>query len=567
MKNMKFSFSVKQKIIVSYLIVIIFMAFVISFSIYQTNEIQKQYENIINQHVSHLIEVQQFQKRMLEEIDLIKKYGLTQNSNLIDEIDKSHAANHLTLEALIYKSSSKSEKNELNTLKQLYNNFTKDEKQMIQAIKENKLDVFVVLMENKFDEAVGNKIDNIVQNIRIEMNAQQQKMSDDVKKMKEYVIYSNIFILIFTLAMAFYIASKIANPVKTLARQVQRMAQGDLTENIQRIKSKDEIGNLLIAFQLLQDQLRDLINKIQINSEQVASTSVEISASTEETTKSIEQITLTMQEMSTSSDQHVHHVREASDNVDQFRQGIHDIIQYANNVTRAVLQTSETANQGFNTVEEAKKQMNEVGNTVDASVQVITKLNQQSEHISEIVELITDIAEQTNLLALNAAIEAARAGEQGRGFAVVADEVRKLAEQSANAGKTISEMMLGIRNDTETAVQTMINGNQEVKEGILIVDKVSKGFNDILSAIEHVSNSSDATLQAARNMETYVEQVVVEMDELEKGIENNAEHTQTVAAASEEQNASIEEISSSFESLSSMAEELNELIKQFKLKS
>jgi len=566
-KLLKWLFSVKIKIIGSNLIVIFFMALVILFSLYQINQIQEKYERVINENVKHLLEVQQFQKRILEEIDLLKRYALTKDEKFVSEIEQHNSENKLTLESLVYKAKTDKEKSQLDTLKQLFNDFTKDEKEMINAIKQDKMHVFFTLMDKEFDKAVENEINKIVQEIKVEMNKEQAIMRDQISEMKQYVIYFNIFILVFGLIMALYIAFKIANLVQVLSKHVYKISQGDLTENIVQVKQRDEVGTLIQAFRHLQDRLEEMVMKIQLNAEQVASTSLEISASTEQTTKSIEQITMTMQEMATGSDEQVQHVKETAENVDQFKEGIKEIIYNANQASTAVIQTSETANQGFQIVEEAKSQMNKVGTTVDQSVQVINKLNDQSQKISEIIELITDIAEQTNLLALNAAIEAARAGEQGRGFAVVADEVRKLAEQSGKAAMTISGMIKEIRQETEIAVESMMSGNEEVKEGILIVDKVSEGFHQILSAINNVTVTSDSTLQAAKKMEKYVEQVILAMEALEKGIENNADYMQTVAAASEEQNASIEEVSSSIEALSHMAEELNDLVRQFKTRA
>lgn len=563
----KWFFRVRQKIYLSYFIVVIIMASVSGFSFYQIKQIEKEYDSILQNQVSHVIEVQQLQNRMMEEIDLIKNYALTKEAKLVNEIEQLNAGNKLTLEAFVYKAKSEKEKEELATLKQLYMNFTKDEQKMISAIKKDNINLFLILMENKFAGAVEESMTKVVQQIRVDMNEQKNIVNEKVAQMKQMVLYANLVNLIITALIAYGIAKNIADPVNILAKHANYMAEGDLTKKIPNVKNKDEIGDLVYSFQNLQNQLKDIVSKIQLNAEHVASTSLEISASSEETTKSIEQITMTMQDMAASADEQVNYVRKTSENVNDFRKGITEISQNANEATLAAGQTSLTAKDGFTMIEQAKKQMNEVGSTVNRSVEVVTKLSKQSAKIGEIVDLITNIAEQTNLLALNAAIEAARAGEHGRGFAIVADEVRKLAEQSANAAHTISDMIEGIKKDTASAVEAMIKGDQEVKEGISIVDKANQSFEDILTAIDNVALGSKQTMQAAKEMEEYVDQVIGVMAELEKGIENNAGYTESVAAASEEQNASIEEISSSIEQLSHMAEELNELVNQFKIKS
>jgi methyl-accepting chemotaxis protein len=209
--------------------------------------------------------------------------------------------------------------------------------------------------------------------------------------------------------------------------------------------------------------------------------------------------------------------------------------------------------------------MSSISNTVNDLAKVIKGLGDRSQEIGQIVEVITGIAQQTNLLALNAAIEAARAGEHGRGFAVVADEVRKLAEQSAESAQQITNLIGTIQADTSTAVNVMDSTIQEVSSGIGVVNTAGEAFNRIENLINTVAKQIQEVSAASQQMSVGAMQVVKAIDEISDVSEKTAAGTQNVSAAAQEQLASMEEISASSSSLSKMATELQTLVSRFKV--
>lgn len=211
--------------------------------------------------------------------------------------------------------------------------------------------------------------------------------------------------------------------------------------------------------------------------------------------------------------------------------------------------------------------MMEIEETVSTSAAIISQLGERSKEIGQIVETISGIAGQTNLLALNAAIEAARAGEQGRGFAVVADEVRKLAEQSQGAAQQIAGLIGEIQSETDKAVVSMENGTSKVKAGTGIVNEAGETFEKIIVMVTDVAQKVEQISTRIRGLARGSQHVVASIHQFEELTTKTVEEVQTVSATTEEQAASMEEIASSSQCLSQMAAELQQAISDLKYKN
>lgn len=223
--------------------------------------------------------------------------------------------------------------------------------------------------------------------------------------------------------------------------------------------------------------------------------------------------------------------------------GIEEISASTNEVTIASNDALKVAKEGNESIHQAIKQMNAISTTVNELAQSVKGMGEQSTEIGQIVQVINGIAAQTNLLALNAAIEAARAGEHGRGFAVVADEVRKLAEQSSRSTEQIGKIIASIQHLTDDAVRSMEKSLNEVTAGIDLVEQSGENFGKIQDSVQSV-----ATL----------------MMECSAASEQMAASTEEVSAAGQEQLASMEEISASATALAKMAEQLNMVVAKFR---
>ncbi|MFK2825125.1 methyl-accepting chemotaxis protein [Bacillus sp. B190/17] len=371
---------------------------------------------------------------------------------------------------------------------------------------------------------------------------------------------------VVAIACSVLFTRSIVRPILDINKQLAEIAEGegDLTKELS-IKSRDEVGELAGSFNKMINNLREMIRQISLTSEQMAASSEELTASAEQTTQATNQIATSIQKVSIGAENQGHGAMESSRAMQDITIHIQQVAETAATVSEAATETSKEASLGNESLQQVTKQMNHISMSVEEAANVIKRLGEHSQQIGRITEIITGIADQTNLLALNAAIEAARAGEHGKGFAVVADEVRKLAEQSKESADQIAGFIGKIQEDTLQAVDVMDKGSQEVAMGTDIVYKTGEGIQKILSSVEQVASQVQEVSAISEEIAAGAEQVNASIEEMAGIAKSSASNTQNVASASEEQLASMEEIASSASSLSKMAEELQILVGQFKV--
>ncbi|MDF1508048.1 methyl-accepting chemotaxis protein [Robertmurraya sp. DFI.2.37] len=371
--------------------------------------------------------------------------------------------------------------------------------------------------------------------------------------------------VIVGLSIAYLTSRMISKPLKFVTENVKEVAKGNLTMDPIKIKNKDEIGDLAEAFNEMGTSLANLIRQVTVTSETVAASSEQLLASSEQTTKATEQITISIQEVAAGSEHQVQSAVNGNQSMQEISKGMEQVAGAIQIVSDLSLTTNEKAEAGNVVVSETVTQMNTVQEQVSKIADNIQVLGTRSKEIGKIVDLISQVSEQTNLLALNAAIEAARAGEHGKGFAVVADEVRKLAVESNNATDNIRALIGQIQKEINEVTLSMEEGKKSVKSGIDKVNETGVSFHEITDMISSISTQAQEVSAIVEEVNASTEEMVQKMSEITTISQQAAGNSQQVAASAEEQNASMEEISASAHTLSSMAQELQENVSKFKV--
>ncbi|MBU3161643.1 methyl-accepting chemotaxis protein [Clostridium frigoris] len=342
------------------------------------------------------------------------------------------------------------------------------------------------------------------------------------------------------------------------------IAEGDLTQTL-NVRSENELGSMGNNLNRMNNNLREIVKKVTESLEQVVATSEELTASSDQTQQSAEQVSLAIQQVALGSGQQVTITNDTTKIAKEIFTGMEQISNNVQTVTNISLESFKRAEKGNNVVHSAIEQMNDISDKVEMSSKAVSILGDKSKEIGSIVSLITSIAGQTNLLALNAAIEAARAGEQGKGFAVVADEVRKLAEQSASATGNISSLINEIQKEIVNAIKAMDNGTIAVKDGIDMVNQAGKSFEEILEDINYIASQMQDVSAVTEEISAGSQNMVGTIENVAKISIESSENAENVVAASQEQTALMKEVANAAENLTQMAVELQSLMSNFRL--
>ncbi|MDR4886276.1 methyl-accepting chemotaxis protein [Fredinandcohnia sp. QZ13] len=378
-----------------------------------------------------------------------------------------------------------------------------------------------------------------------------------------FLIVLAVVVALSILAVIIF-SSKIKKRLQSVSNSLELAGNGDFTAEISD-NSGDELGDLSKNYNLMTMNLKKMMNEVIVASELVASSSEELTASAEQTSKATESITESIQQVASGAEHSTASVQESASSLDEVTTQVQSIAENASFITEVSSKATQKAKEGGEFVDKTVKQINSISMSVTESGVVLKSLDKRSKEIGDISGVISEIAEQTNLLALNAAIEAARAGEHGKGFAVVADEVRKLAEQSRQSSSQISKLIFDIQQDMIQSNKSIEQVTYDVKDGLDIVQQTEENFKEILTYMEKLADQINDMAATTEEVTASIQEVSSTVTEISHVSNETSMYSQNVAAAAEEQLASMEDISASSNALSNLAEELQNTVSRFKV--
>ena len=411
---------------------------------------------------------------------------------------------------------------------------------------------------------IQTKLNKILDNRKDFIHAEVVESDNRYDQTRIILILTTIGVVAFSICVAYFLSRTILNSIDYLSEVSMEMASGNLTVEA-KAKNNDEFGRLTNIYADTINKLRALIANIQRNAESASAFATQLNESATQSAEATQQVAESINTVADNSSKQGVSVSQSTQEIKAFAELLQNFESKANSSVRSAQNVEEIAQTGRTAVSSAVNQMSAVAKSVEKSAEVIKQLAERSTQIGNISATIAGIAEQTNLLALNAAIEAARAGEHGRGFAVVADEVRKLAEGSSEAASQIGGLIHTIQSEMGEALKQMEQGNQEVESGKVVVAAAGDSFQNINAAIVKLTQDAEEIQRNAKDAAVRIEKLVTTMVELNTSSRDVTFEAESVREATEEQSASIDEVASASQKLSELADELTASAAKFRI--
>ncbi|WP_019913373.1 methyl-accepting chemotaxis protein [Paenibacillus sp. HW567] len=369
---------------------------------------------------------------------------------------------------------------------------------------------------------------------------------------------------LLSVSIGFLIARLIANPLRDLQKLMKRAEAGDLTA-MASYASGDEIGQINNSYNTMLGSLKSMMQGVSESSEMLSASSQEMSASAEQTARASQMIADTSSEIAASFGVQAEIIDRTAQSVQGMAEDIAAVERSSNEMSGRMEQAAVSTDNGAGAVGVILTQMQEINSSVLSSREIVSKLGSLSGEINTIITTINEIATQTNLLSLNASIEAARAGEHGQGFAVVAEEIRKLAEATGRSSLRVTDIITHIQRETGSAVQSMELGSELVAHGVAQSEVVARAFSEIQTSIQIAARQTEEIRLAVRNVSMEALSVSQAMEQASEVSRKGAEDVQSTSAASGEQLTAMGEMSLSAQYLATLAESLQKELARFKL--
>jgi len=544
----------RQRILLLSIIPLLLSACIIGFNISQLFTLQSSTEEIVNSLVS-VEELNSSAKSLHNSLDSYAFNISESNKNEINEDLQLVKESFNELSPFLV---SKEQKEYAEKITRKYNQIFNESTQAIEATNQAE-----IKRQSYRTKGLINDVIELKRNITSQYEDMQSEIQSNIDKIIYISVISIVILIIISIITAYLLTNRIVGRIEKVTRNAKEIADGNLAVELEDVKTKDEVGTLQQAFNKMSLNLREFLSHVQDSSSQVAASAEELMASADETMKGAELISDSIQQVSSGAEKQSIMSIESVHSSEISKSYVDEISKNARLVHELSVSTGMKTEQGSNYVEVTVTQMNRINESVEETDQALSVLNNQTKEIVKVLSQITEVADQTNLLSLNASIEAARVGDAGKGFAVVADEVKKLAEQTRNLVANITGIAKQIDVDTEKTVNSINDVKERVEKGLEIASDTQTTFGEIQEAVGHVQMQIVNITTVSSHIEAEVSKVSTHAKEMSEVTKLTSDNSTSVAATSEEQLASMEEISGAAVSLANLAEELQLRLSKF----
>ena len=455
-------------------------------------------------------------------------------------------------------------------IQQFYMNYLSYSKSTIEVRQKYGYDNAAKMFKSSGSQSFKSYIDESTEKLIVIL---QQRNEETIKELEQFALASKIsfFILaaiamVLTISLGYILSKSIRRNTIAINNSILDIAQagGDLTRRV-KVKTKDEFAEIAGSTNILIDSISTLIKRVSNLAENVSGSSEELMALADENARTIDSIANSTTDIAGDSHEILSSIGKAANEMQNLESSMYELNDKALEVQLAASAMQQAAHLGSDSVTQSSNVMLEIEETMASTSATVENLGRKSDDITSIIGTITAIAEQTNLLALNAAIEAARAGEHGRGFAVVADEVRKLAEQSQRAASEVSTIVGSIQSEVNSIIAQNQTGVQKVIRGVEVTNETTDSLQNILQQTEKTSEILTTMVSQIEQTLTNSQDVTASFVHVSAIAENTAINTERSAAAATQGSASMQEINASAVELAAQADDLRSVVGQFKI--
>ena len=394
--------------------------------------------------------------------------------------------------------------------------------------------------------------------------------SEILKKANDLKIWVSVLSVIFIIAgiiLVYILSNSITRNLIGAVKYLSVLATGDLSGSVpsKGLKHKDETGELARAIKTMQESIVSMISTVKTNSSEISSHADNLSAVSEEMSSSSNNVAVSMQDVAKGASTQAENLSSITTTLNKFGEELGQIINSFKEVDSNAKGINTMSADSNAEMEKLAESMNVLSSSFNDFTSKITGMGQSVKKINEISNLINSIAEQTNLLALNAAIEAARAGESGKGFSVVAEEIRKLAEQSKDSSESISKLINNVSKDSENMVKSSGDIKNELDSQISVVNTAIESFKKIVNEVSKMGCKINAVNDLTADIDKEKSSILAKVEEISSVSEEVSASSEEIAASSEEMNASSEEVAATAHTLASMTDDMKKEVSKFKI--
>ena len=559
--------TIRKKLLTSYSGILFIVILVLVVNLLQIQRMNSNMQKIIDEQQSVLLLASEMKNNLSTQGMFVRQFVLSGDLGVLDELDEARMELDEEIQRLTNEPSE--EVAELMTVivqeKELFNLAVQKAVEQTKKFDYEGAKITIINEVRPPNQNMSNYIDELITYYDEQFSAMNSKVKNEAK----VAIWITLILVAVCIAVAiiaaFIMGKVIGTPLQKLQHAVSTIAAGDLTKEDVETDSSGEVKELADAFNRMKESLTTLLQTMRNNTQQLSHSSEDLADHTNKAIAYIEQTADLADRLADNAKTSAESANVSANAMKETTNAVQKMAGSTSNIHMNTQQMKQLTDKGIYSIHAIEKQMEEISSSTSITETLIVRLLEQSNEIQQMTKLITDITDQTNLLALNAAIEAARAGEHGKGFAVVADEVRKLAEQSKESAHKIHRLTNEIRHET---TQVAVSVEQSVKaseSGVAIVKQAGETFVQIEKAVDQIADEIGATTVVVDEISASIEEVTVSAVGISAQSSESAAHSAKVAETIEEQVNIMQEIREVSQQLTAESEYLEQMMDKFKV--